>query len=192
MEREAHCGSTILSSSTTTDRFRPSSGDYLRQLGPSRGIIATAITSGIIVLACLIAGIFDWRWWVAGLAVLLNVAPVILALQYLAALMHPLTVRTISAQQWTLNPDSTLRIDLFRSLDSEVAPEPRESFSIRPEEIVSAQAAACGLVLRLRPGAPFAILILDPEACTASLPFDAWCKRLRTKIINPEADKIVE
>lgn len=161
-------------------------------MGPGRGIVSTAIVSGLIVLACLVAGCLDWRWWIVGLALLFNVAPVLLALQYLAALMEPRAVRVLSTQCWTLTDDSRLRVDLFRSIDPESSPEARESCILATDDFVSARTASCGLVLRLKDGAPFSILILDPGACSADFPYEAWCAFFLREIKNPEADKIVE
>ncbi|MCD8385422.1 MAG: hypothetical protein LUD17_00875 [Bacteroidales bacterium] len=56
--------------------------------------------------AAAIAGLYDWRWWVVGLALVMVAYPGILAIVYYDIALSPETVRAILPQNVEFGPDS--------------------------------------------------------------------------------------
>ena len=78
------------------------------------------------LLACLVAGCFDLRWWMVGLILLLLVVPFVVFNVYISRLLHPEARRALARQRVTLIPNETLTVTYLPENETE-SPEQTET-----------------------------------------------------------------
>ncbi len=87
---------------------------------------------GLPIAALLVAGAWDWRWWIVGLAVILVIYPGLLMLAYYYYALSPEAVRAILPQKAVFD-ENDMTIVYYPMAEGCNAPSPR---SIPREEIL--------------------------------------------------------
>lgn len=121
------------------------------------------------VLAAVVAGFYDMRWWIVGLMALMIVYPMVLTMAWLTLTGRPSMAMRLRPQQWTFGNGGSLDVDFFRF--DVVADEAAGRSPVG--EVTSAISAVkpCGAyyAVRLVAGAPFDILLIPSRMMPTEL-----------------------
>lgn len=98
------------------------------------GAWATALALPLI--AALIAGFYDMRWWFVGLMALFILYPMMLTMAWFTLTGSPAMALLLRPQRWTFNGDKSIYIEFFH-FDTEEHPEPVDRRTVTVRDVAS-------------------------------------------------------
>lgn len=115
------------------------------------------------LVAAVIAGFFDMRWWFVGLMALFIVYPMVLTMAWFSLTGKAYMALLLRPQRWTFHKNRRLDIEFFR-FDMEKDSEPMERRSITIKDIAP---GSHYISFKAAPGQHFDILLIPAELVPA-------------------------
>ncbi len=147
-----------------TEIFTVPAASYASAYG-SRHLGTWAAVLALPLLASIIAGFFDIRWWFVGLMLLLIVCPMAVAMAWISLIGRPSMALRLRPQQWTFNDDGKIHVDFFH-FDRSEHPEAIASENVC---IASVSPGSRYTTVRLQPGARFDLLLIPAAMLPAAI-----------------------
>lgn len=117
---------------------------------------AWAVALVLPVIAAVIAGFYDMRWWFVGLIVLFIIYPMVLTMAWFSLTGSPSMALLLRPQRCTFRRDRKVDIEFFH-FDTEENPEPADRITVA---ISDADAGSRYITLKASPGQRLGLILI--------------------------------